>query len=108
PEGIAGEWQLVEMLADPGDGSGVFSPVDSDKMISILSDGTYSSNGNLCAFSAMLGDPSSGVYDEEANGYLIDCGSPFPSQLRLNLVEGDLIISFFCIEPCLQKFKRID
>ncbi|NNJ37670.1 MAG: hypothetical protein HKP23_00325, partial [Flavobacteriaceae bacterium] len=35
---ILGEWQLVEVLADPGDGSGKFKSVDSNKRITFFED----------------------------------------------------------------------
>jgi hypothetical protein len=38
---ITGEWKLIARLMDPGDGSGVFTEVESDKTI------TFFKNGNL-------------------------------------------------------------
>lgn len=106
-QGTTGEWKLIEMLADPGDGSGQYVPVESSKSISILEDGTYSSNGDICSFSVLVADPSSGNYEETENGYVIDCQTPFLSHLRLSLDnDGYLIVAFACIEPCLQKFER--
>ncbi len=108
PQGIIGEWLLIEMLADPGDGSGEYIPVDSSKRIILMEDGTYSSNGDICAFSSELTNPTSGSYESTDNGYVIDCESPFPTPLRLSLDNGYLIVAFSCIEPCLQKFERQD
>ena len=36
-------WQLIEIYADPGDGSGDFNPVDSNKTITFYSDNFISS-----------------------------------------------------------------
>ena len=33
---LRNKWKLIEVLADPGDGSGTFQPVESDKTISFL------------------------------------------------------------------------
>lgn len=104
---IVGTWKLVEMLADPGDGSGTFMPVTSSKTIEFLADGSYTSNGNICAFSALNDGDSEGMYQVSEEGYRIECEDPFVSPLNLQLKEGDLILTFFCIEPCQQKYKRI-
>ncbi len=107
-QGILGEWLLIEMLADPGDGSGEYVAVDSSKRINLMADGTYSSNGDICAFSPELTNPTSGSYELIENGYVIECDSPFPTPLRLSLDNGYLIVAFSCFEPCLQKFERQD
>ena len=33
---LAGTWKLIEVLADPRDGSGTYTPVDSDKTITFF------------------------------------------------------------------------
>lgn len=43
---LIGNWQLIEVLSDPGDGSGTFSSVESDKTITFKSGGIIASNGN--------------------------------------------------------------
>ncbi len=106
--GISGQWILIEMLADPGDGSGEFIPVESEKSISFNDDRTFVSNGDICSFSTLADNPTEGTYSESENGYTIDCDTPFPSPLNLSIDEGDLIIAFSCIEPCLQKFRRLN
>lgn len=107
-ENLTGEWLLIEVLSDPGDGSGQFRTVESDKRISITDNGTYSSNGDICSFSTLSGDPSEGSYQEDDNGFFVDCDSPFPSPVRLNIDNGNLILTFTCIEPCQQKFRRLN
>ena len=44
---LLGDWKLVGTLIDRGDGSGTFQAVESDKVITFLSDGTFNSNGNI-------------------------------------------------------------
>ncbi len=104
---LEGTWRLIEMYADPGDGSGDFRPVNSEKIILFKADGTYSSNGNVCDFSTMANEDTQGNYLAIEMGYQIVCESEFSSELRLEVREGYLIVSFFCIEPCQQKFQRI-
>lgn len=105
---IVGQWILVEMLLDPGDGSGEYMPVESSRTITFAEDGTYTSNADICSLSTISGEPTSGNYAAVEDGYTIECDSPFPSSLNISLENGDLILAFFCIEPCLQKFRRID
>lgn len=104
---LEGTWRLIEMYADPGDGSGDFRPVNSQKMIMFKADGTYSSNGKVCDFSTMANEDTQGNYLAIEMGYQIVCESEFSTELRLEVREGYLIVSFFCIEPCQQKFQRI-
>ena len=62
-EGLLGKWKLIEQLADPGDGSGTFNPVESDRTIEFFSDGTITVNGSLCYMSTGVETNSSGTYE---------------------------------------------
>lgn len=104
---IVGTWKLIAMYADPGDGSGDFVSVNSQKTILFKADGTYSSNGNICDFSTTAGAETEGDYLEMDAGYEIVCESEFNAQIRLEVRNNYLIVTFFCIEPCQQKFQRI-
>ena len=46
---IIGQWKLIQVLADPVDGSGVFRDFESNKTITFSNDGTFSSNQALCS-----------------------------------------------------------
>lgn len=104
---LEGTWKLIAMYADPGDGSGDFLPVNSQKTIQFNADGTYSSNGDICAFSAKADGDTEGEYLTMEVGFQIVCESEFSIQLRLDVQDGYLIVTFFCIEPCQQKFQRL-
>jgi hypothetical protein len=106
--GISGEWRLIETLADPGDGSGQYMPVQSDKRISIFTDGSFSSNGDPCDFQIAADNPSEGSYNQNDQGYYIDCGLPLEASILLSLEDDYLIIQFFCFEPCLHKYERLN
>ena len=54
---LVNKWQLIEMLADPGDGSGGFEPVTSNKVIEFWDDGTITSNGSICTMSSSTNAP---------------------------------------------------
>ena len=107
-QGITGQWILVEMLADPGDGSGTFMTVDSERTITFEEDGTYEANADICSFTSTDGNFTAGTYSEADDGFTIDCEGPFLAPLNLSIVNGELIIAFTCIEPCLQKFRRVE
>jgi hypothetical protein len=106
-DSIIGTWRLVEMLADPGDGSGEFMPVTSTKTIEFMADGSFTSSGNICAFSTQSDGTIEGNYLTTDTGYSIECEGSFFSTLNLQLKDGVLILTFFCIEPCQQKYKKI-
>lgn len=104
-EGIIGSWQLVEMYSDPGDGSGSFRPVESEKTITFNKNKTFSSNGTLCHLSVDSLEKSNGFFSE------IDMTiSPNQCEFSADLpyeIEGDfLIIYYFCIEGCGEKYKK--
>lgn len=45
---LIGTWKLTEVLADPGDGSGTFKAVQSNKTIEFKNNGTIVTNTSLC------------------------------------------------------------
>jgi hypothetical protein len=59
---LIGNWKLIEVLADPGDGNGTYSAVESEKIITFHSDGTLTSNGTLCDMSIEANNSTSGTY----------------------------------------------
>ena len=104
---LIGNWKLIEVYADPGDGSGDFSAVDSNKTVSFGTDNIISSNGNLCFMSNESDSPSEGIYSEEEQTFSIaDCGIvPFSSSFQI--VGSNLIIYFPCIEACQEKYVKL-
>ena len=47
---VLSRWHMIEQLMDPGDGSGTFQPVVSDKTLTFFVDGTFSTeNGSVTA-----------------------------------------------------------
>jgi hypothetical protein len=103
---LVGRWQLIEVLNDPGDLSGTFEPVDSDKYIEFLLDGEVRSNGNLCSSGGNMDNPSSGNYILPDSILSIDdCPRPYgPTLFRIE--NGNLILSYPCIEPCEEKYSK--
>lgn len=104
---IVGTWQLIANLADPGDGSGTFQPVNSNKTITFNADGTFTSNGDVCDLTITTNTSSSGTYnttDKTING---NCGTTnFPISYSIDNLTMD--VSYFCIEACESRYRKIN
>lgn len=112
---LVGVWRLVEQYADPGDGSGDFRKVDSDKTIEFFDDGIFSSNGNLCGLDITSGDLVYGTYvikdslnSFSVNNYLTpeDCNILQDYKVFVHMEGQSLILSYPCIEGCAQKYRK--
>jgi hypothetical protein len=103
---LVGNWKLIEVLADPGDGSGTFNSVVSDKTITFNENGTLNSNGLLCDMSIESDSPTSGTYSNlELTFSSSDCINPeynYTFEQNGNI----LIINYPCFEPCRAKYKK--
>ncbi|NJC27408.1 hypothetical protein [Neolewinella antarctica] len=113
PMTLTGQWQLIEVLADPGDGSGTFQPVTSSRTIEFLTDSTYQSNSIICEFTTetnSLTVLTDGKFNlDELLLSPEDCRNvpPLQAPLGMSFADGDLILEYLCIEPCLQKFRKL-
>lgn len=102
-----GKWGLSEILMDPGDGSGTFRPVDTFSSIEFLPNGKITSNYSLCpsytgsetyfATTYNAGDNTISLKDCDMENYTIS----------YSISEGNLILSYPCIEACEYKFERL-
>lgn len=114
---LIGKWKVIEQLADPGDGSGTFNPIESDRTIQFFSDGTVTINGDLCYMSSGAGAETSGTFeiiaenttDTSHDGIIFPIGCDYPeTKIYFDLpVSGNLILWYLCIEGCAEKFKKI-
>ena len=104
---LLGEWRLVEIYADPGDGSGTFEAVESDKIVEFLSNNTVISNGALCTM-GMGSDHSMGSYDPES-GFIHphNCGGS-NVKIHYQIVDSKLQMSYMCTESCVEKYAKIN
>lgn len=114
---LIGTWLLIEQYSDPGDGSGDFTSVDSDKTIVFSSNGSYNASGSMCFLDTSSDTDVTGSYEinaaEELTMYSADnfltpedCG--FENLKVFIHFEGDnLILSFICIEGCAQKYRKL-
>lgn len=105
---LSGTWQLVEVLTDPGDGSGTFESVTSDRSIVFGEDGAYTANGDLCLFGQDTATDSDGIFwTDDQNVEPNSCISQAPrSGITYEFSGEDLILSYPCIEPCQQKYRK--
>jgi hypothetical protein len=100
-----GTWKLIEVLADPGDGSGVYTKVNSDKTVTFFASGKVESNASLCAIGNGPNQPGHGVYDEE-KGIIIPDGCQ-SNKIRVEFKDANLFLTFLCIEPCGEKYVKV-
>lgn len=105
-DSLTGTWELKEVLMDPGNGSGVFTAVSSDKNLVFQTNENVNSNGIICDMSIESNTSTSGTYSA------ID--STIISATCQNLVikyelSGDtLILIYPCFEACKAKYNRVN
>jgi hypothetical protein len=103
---LIGKWRLIEVLADPGDGSGTFHSVSSDKIIEFHSDGVVTSNGSICDMSIESNKPSEGIYSlSDSTINLSNCDN-LSIKIRFMMSGPSLIISYPCDEACKAKYHK--
>ena len=107
---LVGTWKLTEVLADPGDGSGTYQPVESSQVIIIYGDYTFISTQRLCNGLYQGNPQNTGWVDVENALFWIDnCDfGPGSSTIGFAQVRDELYLYFACIEPCGQKYERLD
>lgn len=108
---LIGEWRLIEQLIDPGDGSGDFVEVVSDKTINFFSDGTFQSTSIVCLKSFGPDEEGNGVYDVATNTLTLhNCAEGNPGDFSISYLfdKSDLIIHYpLCYEPCAHKYRKV-
>lgn len=105
---LTGKWKMTDVLSDPGDGSGTFHPVSTNKYIEFRSDGTLYSNGSLVNNSTEIIEADSGTYllaDSTFTSYRIFIDLP----LKMHFIqEGSVLtVNYPCIESCRARFRKM-
>lgn len=100
---LIGNWKLVEIYSDSGDGSGNFEIVNSEKSIEFKNDGTLLANGELCVLNSDSNTSVNGTFSE--SDLTID--TPNCATLAFEQDGNELIIAIPCDEPCLAKYRKI-
>ncbi len=108
-EALLSKWHLIEQLMDPGDGSGMFQPVSSDKTVSFFEDGSVSSeHGSICIGEVWSGgNSSSGTYSEATMTIDVDNCTGGHVPLSYQMDGGFLILNYACIEACREKYEQV-
>lgn len=105
PVSLFGTWQLEAVLVDPGDGSGTFQNVDSEKNIVFNTDSTFTSNGLGCVvFGGNTTSLASGTFNNNQL-FIEDCEMPV-----FFFVEEDRLYlnNFGCIEECSERYFPVN
>jgi len=98
---LFGDWKEFEAYSDPGDGSGVYQPVNGIQL-SIKSDSTYTCSPEHYAWGAngkisLLNDSTININSNQS-------GTDFPAIFRK---QNDVLeLRYFCIEGCGSKFRK--
>ena len=103
---LVGVWKLTEVLADPGDGSGTFHGVNSNKTMEFHTDGTLTSNGGICDMSIDSGSPSSGTYSLVDSTMTSSKCANYYFKIQFKKTGATLIIYYPCIEGCAAKYIK--
>jgi hypothetical protein len=103
---LIGTWRLIAQLKDPGDGSGTFQAVESDKQVTFYTNGTFGCNGVLCDMSIAAENPSSGTYDVADSAFQSsDCFDP-DYGYSFSIIDAHLLVYYPCFEPCIAKYEK--
>lgn len=104
---VNGTWRLSAVLSDPGNGSGTFQPVDSDRILELRANGAYTATGDLCRFTTDADASTTGVYNiTDGTLFPDDCVTTGGTPLSLFIDGDELTIDYPCIEPCRHRYTR--
>lgn len=103
---LIGVWKLTEVLADPGDGSGTYHAVDTDKTIEFHADGTLTSNSAICNMAVDPSKPSYGTYSLADSTIRSTNCQDSGFKIWFRKVGSNLILNYPCIEPCGEKYVK--
>jgi hypothetical protein len=103
---LVGSWKLSEILADPGDGSGIFNAITSNKTLIFDDKGNVGSNNVICnLYNDVSTKASTGTYSEKnATITSADCAN---TMINYVLKNDTLILIYPCIEACKAKYIRL-
>lgn len=112
-QSIIGNWKLIEVYSDVGDGSGGWNPVENGYTYSFSSNGEFSST--------RFSECSSGTYTInsneltlvfDCNGFTTGIENPEGTFVENYTFESNTVILvptyIFCVEGCGWKFKKMN
>lgn len=102
---LTGTWELKEVLMDPGNGSGVFNVLNSDKNLVFHTNGNVTSNGIICDMSIESNTSTSGTYSEiDSTIISATCQNLI---IKYEVSNDTLILIYPCFEACKAKYTRV-
>jgi hypothetical protein len=102
---FVGEWKLIETMSDPGDGSGKFHKIDSEKTLKIEPNGKIKSNGELCYLSTTTENRTNGQLIKDSNETILkSCDKKYKPIYKLT--ENFIIVYYPCKEGCAEKYEK--
>lgn len=104
PQQDADSYKLAAMYSDPGNGSGDFHDVDSERVITFINDSTITINANICDFGVETASLDTITFSPGNNMLNTDCNAPFP--MNFSITGNTLILNYACIEACQHKYNR--
>ncbi|SFU66384.1 hypothetical protein SAMN05216480_11228 [Pustulibacterium marinum] len=119
-EGLEGSWKLIQIFSDPGDGSGSWNNVESDKTLSFSdANDMVSSNGSVCNVTMDTDESSSANFvfspEDETNTYgtitlsNTNCTSAEELNITYNFENSETLTLYYpCIEACGARYVKID
>ena len=106
--GIIGKWILTEELIDIGDGKGAFKEATSQQSIEFFRDGTFTSTFSLCPMASGSSGQGAGTYSIDGNKMTPENCAEEGRGITFELSGQELILNFSCIEPCKQKYVKVN
>jgi len=101
-------WELEATLFDPGDGSGVFESVESERRIGFIS-GKVATNGSFCDLTGIVGPETEARFDEVLDKIVVENCDASGEDMLLGLEVSEdqeiLTISLPCEAPCLLRYR---
>lgn len=105
---IVGNWRLIEIYLYSGSGDDEFMPIESDKTLQFNADGTVTSNGSLCNMPFGPDSASYGTYIASDSVITSTSCTSEPLTMYYELSDSILILSKYCIEPCYEKYLKVE
>jgi hypothetical protein len=106
---LVGKWKLTHALVNSGNGKGIFQKATQKKIIEFFDDGTLKTNISYCPMDNDKTIGISGTYDMGYAKLIIPCAS-IESKINFEVNNSTLIIDYptQCMEPCKEKYVKID
>lgn len=108
---VESHWELIEIYSDPGNGSGSFNEVESERTITIFQNGDFISKGSLYILDVTNTQIHTGEieYTSSDNKLVVsDCSWHDVTKLPFSIDGDEMIVDFSCYEGCKHKYKRVD